>query len=349
MKSIKILDICGSFCENPISFQQNDEIEYIAIFANKQEFSKSSCESKILINENLKDNTDDFSSHIDALMLKNILADAEIVLISSYIDNVGTWLTPTITKLAKMLNKLVVSVIKIPLQNSYLPNIKQYLDKIIECSDAYTFVSTQKIHHMYPDFPDQEINKIANLQLSYLINFLNENANNSINLANLKKTLENSGLTYITAAKASGSNLSSKIIKKFSTYNLNDSQIQNAAKVFVNIKTDVNTNKEISRIISEIVKYFNLSNDVQIIKNIVYQQKSFSFIDVNVFISGINQNLVNRNNSLDNNIKNLHINDVESTDAKYSQGLKQINSENTKIISNQKNYNSMYDSWFSKS
>ncbi|ADE19719.1 cell division protein FtsZ [Mycoplasma crocodyli] len=310
---LKVVGVGGAG-NNAIQFMNKDaypNIDFIVANTDAQALANNNCQKKISLGS--KENRGLGAGSVPEVGRKRAIESAReiedhlkgadiVILTAGFGGGTGSGATPVIAQIAKNLGALTIAVVTTPSEYEGRKRNKvaiAELEALKSAVDSYIVVSNEKLEEIYGDFPIEDAYKVSNQNLKNIIiaihDIIYRTGIINIDYADVRKILDNSGLTVVGLGSASGKDKAIRAVQKAFANNLYTYDVKGASRFLVNIQHDKKvTRKDISLAIKEVYKHLGVDEDddnIEIISGHESLQEIEDIFKVSIVASGINTGL----------------------------------------------------------
>ncbi|QZE12510.1 cell division protein FtsZ [Mycoplasma sp. Ms02] len=204
--------------------------------------------------------------------IEEVLKGADVVIIAAgFGGGTGTGAAPVIAELARNAGALTIAIVTTPFMDEGKKRsrvAREGLEKLKQKVDSYIVVSNEKLMEHYPDVPVDDAFRMSNLYLKNIIisihDILYRIGKVNIDYADVRKVLDNAGLTLVGLGQASGKDRAIKAVEKAFQNHLYSVEIAGAEKFLINIQYDKTaTLSEVRAAIKRVNEILNKDPEVE--------------------------------------------------------------------------------------
>lgn len=227
-------------------------VEFIAANTDAQDLSKSLADVRVQLGEKLtrglgagaNPDVGRESAEEDVDKLKQLLEDADMLFITAGMGGgTGTGSSPVIARIAKELGILTVGIVTKPFgfeggkrRNNAergIAELKQYVDSLVVIPNDKLFELPDKTITLQNAF--KEANNILKIGIKGVADLMIGNGLINLDFADIKTTMQNSGVAVLGFGEGDGENRAMKATEKALKSPLLEKSISGASKILLNI------------------------------------------------------------------------------------------------------------------
>ena len=227
-------------------------VEFIAANTDAQDLGKSLADVRIQLGEKLtrglgagaNPEIGKQSAEEDLEKLKQLLEDTDMLFITAGMGGgTGTGSSPVIAKIAKELGVLTVGIVTKPFGfegGKRRANAEKGIEELKECVDSLVVIPNDKLFEL----PDKtitlqnafkEANNILKIGIKGVADLMIGNGLINLDFADIKTTMQNSGIAVLGFGEGEGENRAIKATEKALMSPLLEKSISGASKILLNI------------------------------------------------------------------------------------------------------------------
>ncbi|MGL6063699.1 MAG: cell division protein FtsZ [Fusobacteriaceae bacterium] len=246
-------------------------VEFIAANTDAQDLNKSLADVRIQLGEKLtrglgagaNPEIGKLAAEEDIERLKALLEDTDMLFITSGMGGgTGTGSSPVIAKVAKELGILTVGVVTRPFGfegKKRKTNSDLGIEELKKCVDALVIIPNDKLFEL----PDKtitmlnafkEANNILKIGIKGVADLMIGNGLINLDFADIKATMQDSGIAVLGFGEGSGENRAVKATEKALQSPLLEKSINGASKILINITGSSSVTLQESSTISDMIR-----------------------------------------------------------------------------------------------
>lgn len=279
--NLKVIGVGGAG-NNAISMLESNKfnnVEFIVANTDAQALYTNSCKNQIPLGKESRGLGAGSDPEVGAKRAQESLREIEekikgadvVIIAAGFGGGTGTGATPIIAEAAKAAGALTIAIVTTPFliegrkrTRAALEGIEKLKSKV----DSYIVVSNEKLLDNYGDVPVEDTFLYSNLYLKNIIvaihDVLYRVGKINIDYADVRKVLDNAGLTLVGLGKASGKDRAIKAVQKAFENNLYSAEITGAERFLINIQYDRScTLNEVRQAINKVNEILNKDPEVE--------------------------------------------------------------------------------------
>ncbi|MEE3928055.1 cell division protein FtsZ [Mycoplasmopsis ciconiae] len=279
--NLKVIGVGGAG-NNAIAMLESNKfqnVEFIVANTDAQALFTNKCKNQIALGKESRGLGAGSDPQIGAKRAQESLRDVEekikgadvVIIAAGFGGGTGTGASPIIAEAAKNAGALTIAIVTTPFLIEGKKRTKAALEGIERLKtkvDSYIVVSNEKLLDNYGDVPVEDTFLYSNLYLKNIIvaihDVLYRVGKINIDYADVRKVLDNAGLTLVGLGKASGKDRAVKAVQKAFDNNLYSTEITGAERFLINIQYDKTaTLNEVRMAINKVNEILNKDPDVE--------------------------------------------------------------------------------------
>lgn len=207
----------------------------------------------------------------------------------------GTGATPVIAEIAKRKGILTIGVVTLPFRDECTATLKRAVDGIKELEkhvDSLLIIDNQKIYEIYDDLPISEafpkVDGVLSTAVKGIAEIITRDGYVNVDFADVKTTMQNSGMALMGIGVASGENRGIEAVKQaFFSPLLNNLDLKSTRRGLINITSSSKNSLEVFEL-EQIMDYIKsyIGNAENLKRGIVFDDSAGDTISVTVIAAG---------------------------------------------------------------
>lgn len=279
--SLKVIGVGGAgnnavqLMINNLAQNENDinYVDFIVANTDAQALASNSCKNQIALGKETRGLGAGADPEIGEKRARESLRDIEaklagtdvVIIAAGFGGGTGTGAAPVIAEAARNSGALTIAIVTTPflIEGKKRTRIAlEGIEKLKTKVDSYIIVSNEKLLEYFGDVPVDDAFQYSNVNLKNIIfaihDILYRVGRVNIDYADVRKVLDNCGLTLVGIGQASGKDRAVKAVTKAFENHLYSAEISGAEKFLINFQFDKSTSfREIQAAINKVSEILN--------------------------------------------------------------------------------------------